>query len=61
MTEKEKQQYDSDTIYMQILSCDCKTIEEAKEAICLFYVPDMSISRAGISHAVGRLEKYYKK
>ena len=54
----EAQQRDSDTIFLQITSA-FDSIEDAKAAIVLFYVPDPSFSRAGICHALKRLEKYY--
>lgn len=55
----EAQQRDSDTIYLQITTGDFPTLEEAKIALSLFYIPDPSISRAGICHALKRLEQYY--
>lgn len=42
----ERQQADSDTIFAQITSGDFSTMEEAESVIALFYVPDMTISRA---------------
>ena len=54
------QQRDSDTIFLQITSGDFKNFDEAKQAITLFYVPDMTISRSGISHALKRLEQHFK-
>lgn len=56
----EQQQKDSDMIFTQITSGDFNTIEEAKRAVVTLYIPDMTISRAGISHAIGRLEKHFK-
>lgn len=53
------QQRDSDTIFLQITSGDFANIEEAKQAIALFYIPDMTISRSGISHALKRLEQHF--
>jgi hypothetical protein len=55
----QKQQEDSDMIFTQITTGDFATLQEAEATIALFYVPDTSISRAGISHAIGRLKKYY--
>ena len=54
------QMKDSDMIYFQILGGDFPTYDEAQSAIVQLYVPDMTISRAGISHALKRLEKFYK-
>lgn len=53
-------QADSDMIFTQITSGDFPTFELANQAVCLFYVPDMKISRGGIAHALGRLEKHYQ-
>lgn len=61
MSVTEQQQYDSDTIFAQIATGDFNSIEEARQVIALFYVPDGSISRAGISHALKRLEKHFAK
>jgi hypothetical protein len=52
-------QRDSDMIFTQITSGDFPTMKMAEQAICLLYVPDMTISRAGISHALTRLERHY--
>ncbi len=59
ITTPEKQQSDSDMIFLQITSGDFSTLQEAESAIALFYVPDMTISRAGISHALGRLKRHF--
>lgn len=61
MTPESQQQRDSDTIYLQITSGDFATYEEAQQAIVFFYVPDTAFSRAGISHALKRLERYYRE
>ena len=61
MNATEQQQYDSDMIFDLITSMDGFTsMDEARTTIALFYIPDMSISRAGISHALKRLEKHFK-
>ena len=54
----QQQTRDSDMIFTQI-SGAFENADEAKQAILLLYVPDMSISRAGISHALGRIERHY--
>ena len=36
-------------------------LASSQQAIVTIYVPDMTISRAGISHALKRLEKHYKE
>lgn len=60
METPEQQQYDSDTIFNQITEMGgFATIEEVKATVALFYVPDPSISRSGISHALKRLEKHF--
>lgn len=60
MTESpDRQQADSDMIFTQITSGDFNTFEEAQQAVVFFYIPDLSISRAGISHALKRLEKHF--
>ena len=55
----EQQQKDSDTIFNHVTSCRLESMEEANRAIMLFYVPDMSVSRAGICHALKRIQKYF--
>lgn len=57
----EQQMIDSDVIFNQITSGDFHKFEDANRAIVCFYVPDLNISRAGISHALKRLEEHYKK
>lgn len=56
----EQQMKDSEMIYRQITSAGYDNFEEVNRAIVTIYVPDMSISRAGISHALKRLEKYFE-
>lgn len=46
-------------IFTQITTGDFASMDEARTTVALFYVPDMSISRAGISHALKRLEKHF--
>lgn len=50
---------DADMIYNQITHGDFPDLSLAQAAIVKLYVPDLTISRAGISHALKRLEKYY--
>lgn len=50
---------DSDMIFTQITSGDFPTIELAEAAVVQLYLPDMTISRQGISHALGRLDRHY--
>ena len=55
----EQQMKDSDMLFTQITNGDFDNFPEVQRLICTIYVPDMSISRAGISHALKRLEQYY--
>jgi len=56
----ENQIKDSKMIFTAITSGDFPTYELAQGAVIAFWVPDMSISRAGISAALKQLEKHYK-
>lgn len=58
--EYDKQMADSEIVFTAISTSDFDDYEQAQQAVCLFYVPDMSFSRAGISHALKRLETFYK-
>ena len=62
MTENyEQQMKDSDMIFNQITkSGGFNNLSEVKDALILLYIPDMTISRAGISHALKRFEEHYK-
>ena len=53
-------QTDSDMIFTAVSSGDFDNFEQAQRVVCLGWVPDMSVSRAGIAHALGRLERFYK-
>lgn len=54
----DQQMKDSDMIFTQISGVfDSK--DEATRAVLMLYAPDMSISRAGISHVLGRIQKDY--
>lgn len=57
----EKQMKDSDMIFTEVSMGGCLNYNDAKQCIDIAYVPDMSISRAGISHAMKRLEKFYEE
>ncbi len=52
---------DSDMIFTAISTGNFDNFAQAQQAVVMFYVPDMTISRAGISHALGRLERFYKR
>jgi hypothetical protein len=53
-------QADSDMIFAQISSGDFNNYADAERLVCVLYVPDMTITRAGISDALKRLERHYK-
>jgi hypothetical protein len=56
----EQQAKDSDMIFTQVSTGRFSNFEEARRLVVMLYVPDMSISRAGISHALKRLERHYQ-
>lgn len=60
METVEQQQKDSDMIFTQISSGDFDDFKMAESAVLMLYVMDQTISRAGISHALKRLERHYK-
>jgi hypothetical protein len=51
---------DSDQVFEAITTSGFETIEEAKQCLVVMYMPDLSFSRAGISHALKRLEAHYR-
>lgn len=57
----ENQIKDSDTIFTAISTSDARDFKEAEKIVVTFYAMDLTISRAGISHALKRLEKFYKE
>ena len=57
----ENQVKDSDTIFTAISTSDARDFKEAERMVIRFYYLDPTISRAGISHALKRLEKFYKE
>lgn len=56
----EQQNKDADMIFTQISTSSIDNYDDARQLICGFYVTDMSISRAGVSLALKRLEEFYK-
>lgn len=56
----EQQNKDSDMIFTQITTGDFDNYEDARRLVVTGYLPDMTISRAGISHALKRLEEHYR-
>jgi hypothetical protein len=61
MTEEtcKKQMRDSDIIFIAITSGDFVNFEKVQQTVEIKYLTDLSFSRAGIYHALKRLEKYY--
>jgi len=57
----DNQTKDSEMIFMQVTSGSFENYEQAEQLVVMLYVPDMTISRAGISHALGRLKRHYAK
>lgn len=57
----EKQMRDSDIIFTAISTGSFKNFKGAQNAVVKLYATDMSFSRAGISHALKRLEEFYIK
>ncbi len=56
----DQQTKDSNMIFNQITNGDFKNYDQALQTLIVLYTPDMTISRSGISHAIKRLEKFYK-
>ena len=52
-------QVDSDMIFTQVSTGDFEDYDQAEQLIVMLYVPDMTITRAGISHAMVRLQGFY--
>ena len=57
----ENQIKDADAIFTAISTSDARDFKEAEKMVINFYYLDPAISRAGISHALKRLEKFYKE
>ncbi len=53
------QNRDSNIIFTAISTASYESFEEANRAVVMLYVPDMTVSRSGISHALKRLEQHY--
>lgn len=52
---------DSNRVFKTMSTSGFKTYKEAEQAVVVFYFTDMSYSRAGICHALKRLEKFYEE
>lgn len=50
---------DSDTIFTAVSTGDFDDYQMAEQAVVMMYVTDRTFSRAGISHALKRLERFY--
>lgn len=61
METLDQQTRDSDTIFTAISTGDFDNFKMAEQAVVMLYVMDMSFSRAGISHALKRLERFYSE
>lgn len=57
----DQQTKDSNIIFTAISTGAFDNYEEAERAVTILYGLDMSFSRAGISHALERLRKFYNK
>ena len=57
----EQMMKDSDRIFITISTANYDNYSQAEQAVVVFYVFDKSFSRAGISHALSRLEQFYRK
>jgi len=55
----EKQMKDSNTIFTIISTSGAKNFHEANRIVVAGFIVDRTYSRAGISHALKRLEKFY--
>jgi hypothetical protein len=60
METVEKMISDSDIIFTAISTGDFDNFKMAEQTVVMLYVTDMSFSRSGISHALKRLEQFYK-
>lgn len=58
--EVQIQNADAEMIFKQISTSSIDNYEDAERLMCALYVPDMSISRSGISLAMKLLKRYYK-
>ena len=57
----EQQTSDAEMIFTQITSGDFESWSDVNRAVVMLYVPDMTVSRAGISLALKRLEQHYSE
>lgn len=52
-------QRDPDVVFTAVSTGDFDDYKMVEQAVVVLYVPDMSVSRSGISHAPKRLERFY--
>lgn len=57
----ENQMEDSEIIFTAVSTSGARDFKEAEKMVVMAYVMDMDFSRAGISHALKRLEKFYNE
>lgn len=55
----ENQMKDSEIIFTAVSTSGARDFKEAERMVVMAYVMDLDFSRAGISHALKRLEKFY--
>ena len=53
----EEWEEDSDRVFKALKNMG--SYKECEQAVTLLYIPDMSFSRAGLCHALNRLEKHF--
>ncbi len=51
---------DSDRVF-NTLSDSMESMQQARNAITALYMPDLSYSRAGLCHAIKRLERHFEE
>ena len=61
MNEIDKQNEDAERIFTAVSTSGALDYKDAERMVVMFYVPDMSFSRGGISLALTKLEKFWKE
>ena len=56
----DQQMKDSDNIFSVLTTSAFKTEKEALQALVIMYIPDLTYSRSGISHAEKRIKQHFK-
>ncbi len=57
----EQQERDAQMIYRQIMSGEFGTYNQVEQVVAQVYVPDRSLSRAGINRALEMLKHHYSQ